>query len=708
MLELQGKHNTAKVFTDNIDSATISQIIDLLNQDFIKESQIRIMPDWHAGKGCVIGTTMTITDKIVPNLVGVDIGCLSCDTEILTPNGWIKISEYNNEQILVFDTKTNTAFYEQPKAYIKKPEKYFYHIKSRNLDQMVSKEHTMLIYRGYKSKGRKMMTDTAKNLIKQHNTHPKSNRTIKTTFNINQPDLPISDNMLRILVMISADGTTNINKDRTTHVHFHFKKQRKIERAKQLLFNEGLRVNEQCKGDHTHIYTTIPYPVTKSLKQFYRASFRQLKIIIDEIYHWDGTIDTKRNHKNFSSNDKTNADVIQFAHNATGTRAGICKITYPTKPNWNPTYTVYETNNEYVSLPDKQIDIVKSVDGYKYCFTTSTGFFIIRRNNCISITGNCSVSAIQLEETDIDLAKLDKTILEYVPSGFKVHEHAIATSNIKDMIAPVDIEFAYKSLGTLGGGNHFLEVNRDTDGHLWLVIHTGSRHLGLEIAKHYQELGYKKIKSHDIKSKIDATIAQLKAAGKERDIENTIKVLKMQEPHIPKDLCYVTGQDFDDYLHDIKLAQNHARINHQTIADIIVSHMNWHIKDTIHTMHNYIDTENKILRKGAVSAQKNERLIIPINMRDGSLICIGKGNPDWNYSAPHGAGRILSRGQAKDNISMDDFKETMRGIYSTSVTESTLDEAPMAYKPMDEIVQNIQDTVEIVHVIKPIYNFKAH
>lgn len=328
--------------------------------------------------------------------------------------------------------------------------------------------------------------------------------------------------------------------------------------------------------------------------------------------------------------------------------------------------------------------------------------------NLVGVDIGCQVSAIQLEETDVDLSKLDNIINKYVPAGFNVHDHAIATSNIKDIIAPVNVDLAFKSLGTLGGGNHFIELNRDEDGHLWLVIHTGSRHLGLEVAKHYQDLGYKKIKSTDITEKIEATINRLKAEGKQKDIENTIKIFKMQEPHIPKDLCYVTSQDMKDYLHDIKLTQEHATINHKTIANTIVNRMGWHITDEIHTMHNYIDVDNMILRKGSVSAQKDERLIIPINMRDGSLICVGKGNPDWNYSAPHGAGRILSRGKAKEQIKMSDFKEAMAGIYSTSVTESTLDEAPMVYKPIDEIMTNIKDTVDVVKVIKPIYNFKAH
>ena len=316
--------------------------------------------------------------------------------------------------------------------------------------------------------------------------------------------------------------------------------------------------------------------------------------------------------------------------------------------------------------------------------------------------------SVKLREQSIDLKLLDEIINRYVPSGFDIHEKAIATSNIDKVIAPIDIEKAMRSLGTLGGGNHFIEVDRDSNGDLWLVIHTGSRHLGIEVCVHYQSIGYKKIKTERNHDEIETVIERLKSEGRQKEIENTIKVIKSKEPSIPKDLCYIEGSDFDNYLHDMAIVQEHAAINRKTIADQIVHRMNLHVSDSFQTIHNYIDVDNKILRKGSVSAYNGEKLIIPMNMRDGSLICIGKGNPDWNYSAPHGAGRIMSRSYAKDNISMDEFKDSMKGIYSTSIVESTIDESPMAYKPMDEIIKNTRDTVDIVDIIKPIYNFKAH
>ena len=327
--------------------------------------------------------------------------------------------------------------------------------------------------------------------------------------------------------------------------------------------------------------------------------------------------------------------------------------------------------------------------------------------NLVEVDIGCGMKAVRLEETEIDYAALDSVIRRFVPSGFDIHERAIAHSNVKDTIAPVDVDKAEKSLGSLGGGNHFIEVARDSKGALWLVIHTGSRHLGIEICKHYQDLAYLRIKKQNNKEKIAKTIENLKAQGKEREIENAIKILSMQGAGIPKDLCYVEGADFENYIHDMRIAQEHAKINRQTIASVICEKAGLHIVEEFDTIHNYIDTEAKILRKGAISANVGEKVIIPMNMRDGSLICIGKGNPDWNFSAPHGAGRLLSRSKAKESVTLEEFKQSMEGIYTTSVGVDTLDESPFAYKPVESILENIQDTVDVVSIIKPEYNFKA-
>lgn len=329
--------------------------------------------------------------------------------------------------------------------------------------------------------------------------------------------------------------------------------------------------------------------------------------------------------------------------------------------------------------------------------------------NLVGVDIGCGMLAIKLEETEIDLAKLDAIINEKVPSGLSVHEHQVVKfADLKNIRCEIDIDYAQKSIGSLGGGNHFIEVDKDSNGNLWLVIHTGSRHLGIKVCNHYQRLGIKELCTNEVQTKINNVIAKLKSEGKERDIENTIKIIKMQHQSMPDDLCYIEGTNFDDYIHDMAITQRFAKLNRETIGQLIVSNMDLHVSDTFDTIHNYINMDDMILRKGSISARQGEKVIIPMNMRDGSLICIGKGNPDWNYSAPHGAGRILSRSQAKDLIDFDEFKESMVGIYTSSVVESTIDESPMVYKPMDEIMNNIKDTVDIIDVIKPIYNFKDH
>lgn len=255
--------------------------------------------------------------------------------------------------------------------------------------------------------------------------------------------------------------------------------------------------------------------------------------------------------------------------------------------------------------------------------------------------------------------------------------------------------------------NHFIELDKDENSHLYLVIHSGSRHLGLEVAKYYQDLAYNNCNDAS-KDDIKQLIAKYKAAGRQREIEQALITLKnTKRTSIPKDLCYLTGSDMKDYIHDMKIMNEFARANRQKMADIIISNMGWHIAEQFTTTHNYVDTEHMILRKGSVSARKSEKLIIPMNMRDGSLICIGKGNDDWNQSAPHGAGRLMSRSQARANVDMDEYKESMKDIWSTSVCEATIDESPMAYKPMASIIENVKDTVDIIKIIKPMYNFKA-
>lgn len=326
--------------------------------------------------------------------------------------------------------------------------------------------------------------------------------------------------------------------------------------------------------------------------------------------------------------------------------------------------------------------------------------------NTVGVDIGCGMLVCALGDVDIDLAKLDKVINEKIPYGFASHERPV--SNYEPLMLlrcgkAIDFGNAYRQIGSLGGGNHFIEVNVDDEGYKYLVIHSGSRHLGVEVCKYYQDLAYKKL--NEVGAMKKALVERLKAEGREREIESEWK--KFQRPKCDRELTYLEGKDLDDYLFDMAIVQGYASVNRMTMADIILKNMGLRAIDKFETIHNYVDIKNGIVRKGAVKADCGETLIIPINMRDGSLICMGKGNEDWLCSAPHGAGRLLSRSKAKELLAMEDFKAAMDGIYTTSVCESTIDEAPMVYKPMEEIIECIQPTVDIVNVIKPIYNFKA-
>lgn len=350
-------------------------------------------------------------------------------------------------------------------------------------------------------------------------------------------------------------------------------------------------------------------------------------------------------------------------------------------------------------------------------FTADLGEMVIP--NIVGVDIGCGMLTVELGNIDIDFERLDNTVIEYVPSGKNTHEGRIVRfpelQNLHCYRSLKDTKRIERSLGTLGGGNHFIEVDVDDDNCKYLIIHTGSRNLGKQVAEFYQNMAYDILCGKDKLFEAQKNLIEdYKAQGRRSEIQNAIKELKRnfkaETAEVPKELCYLTGEYRQQYLDDMQICQQFAVLNRETIANTILQRLfGKALSDFEHfqTIHNYIDLESNIVRKGAVSAKKGEKLLIPINMRDGSLICIGKGNEDWNCSAPHGAGRLMSRTTAFESLSLDEFQKQMQGIYSTSVTERTLDESPMAYKNKEEIVSNIFPTAEIVKTIKPVYNFKA-
>ena len=368
---------------------------------------------------------------------------------------------------------------------------------------------------------------------------------------------------------------------------------------------------------------------------------------------------------------------------------------------------------DYAFTEGSKIRIMPDVHAGKGC-TIGTTMTIHDKAvpNVVGVDIGCGMYTVRLLETEIDFEHLDEAA-HYVPSGMNVWEGRKESFDLEALRCYRELKDAkrlQRSLGTLGGGNHFIEVDRASDGTLYLVIHTGSRNLGKQVAEYYQHLAVELNQGREeYFKKRDALIAEYKAAGRRKEIQAALKALHWADKplSVPEDLCFLYGEYLENYLHDVEICQRFARRNRELIAQILLERAGLTGTDGFHTIHNYIDTDEMILRKAAIAAHKGEKVLIPINMRDGSVLAIGRGNLEWNYSAPHGAGRLMSRGAARETLSMEAYTEAMKGIYTTSVNPSTIDEAPMAYKSLEDIIDVIRDSVDVVDIMKPIYNFKA-
>ena len=334
--------------------------------------------------------------------------------------------------------------------------------------------------------------------------------------------------------------------------------------------------------------------------------------------------------------------------------------------------------------------------------------------NVVGVDIGCGMYTVNLGKTDIDFERVDEAA-HFIPSGTDIWDGRVEAFDLTALRCYRDLKQTKrleKSLGTLGGGNHFIEIDVSQDGTKYLVIHSGSRNLGKQVAELYQQLACDLDKGIGVYLEAkEELIRTYKEQGRKSEIQDALKELykkKYQtEPTMPADLCYLSGKYLDDYLHDVEICQEFARRSREKMAEIILERTGLTAGEAFHTIHNYIDTDEMILRKGAIAAHKGEKVLIPINMRDGSVLAVGKGNPEWNYSAPHGAGRLMSRTSAKNTLSMEEYIKSMEGIYTTSVNEHTLDEAPMAYKSLEDIIDVIKESVDVIDIMKPIYNFKA-
>ncbi len=370
---------------------------------------------------------------------------------------------------------------------------------------------------------------------------------------------------------------------------------------------------------------------------------------------------------------------------------------------------------DYEFTKDAYIAIMPDVHAGKGC-TIGTTMTIIDKvvPNIVGVDIGCGMYVVKLGKVDIDLAMLDE-VCHMIPSGYHVWEDRKVRFDLQRLKCYRELKDSKRlerSIGTLGGGNHFIELEVDQEGCKYLVIHSGSRNLGVQVASYYQNLAVELNKGKaNYFRKRDEIIQTYKETGRRNEIQEALKVLKQnyeeKQTTIPADLCYLYDEFLDDYLYDIDICQEFAKVNREYMAEVILNYLKIQALESFHTIHNYINLKERILRKGAISAKKDELVLIPINMRDGSVLAKGLGNPTWNYSAPHGAGRLMSRSKAKETLSMDDFKQEMAHIYTTCINESTLDESPMAYKALEDIIDVIKDSVEIIDILKPIYNFKA-
>ena len=370
---------------------------------------------------------------------------------------------------------------------------------------------------------------------------------------------------------------------------------------------------------------------------------------------------------------------------------------------------------DYAMTEGSRIRIMPDVHAGKGC-TIGTTMTITDKAvpNVVGVDIGCGMYTVNLGKTDVDFEKVDEAA-HFIPSGMNVWEGRQERFDLTGLACYRELKDAKRlerSLGTLGGGNHFIEIDEAADGTKYLVIHSGSINLGKQVAELYQKLAINLNRGYgDYLEKRDEIIRTYKEQGRKNEIQATLAQLHWQvyesETSMPEDLCYLSGNYLENYLHDVEICQAFARRSREKMAEIILERTGMAGSDGFHTIHNYIDTDEMILRKGAIAAHKGEKVLIPINMRDGSVLAVGKGNPEWNYSAPHGAGRLMSRTKAKNTLSLEEYQKTMEGVYTTSVNENTLDEAPMAYKSLEDIIDVIRESVDVIDVMKPVYNFKA-
>lgn len=710
-----------------VEPDAIKQLKKLSSLPFIK-SHLAVMPDVHVGKGSTIGTVIATKGAIIPAAVGVDIGCVDKDTEFLSPTGWKKISEYDGELVLQYDEFTGQGRWVKPEAYIRKPATVFYHLKTKyGVDQMLSPDHRVF-YRGMsRTPGAgKLKVSSAQEVkdIHENNVLGWGGKFL-TTFCLadEKEGIHLTDEALRVQIMVMADGSFNSSSGVTTRCVLRLKKERKIARAIHLLTEAGIdytyRVNEESVGPITVIHFDAPCR-WKSMRTLWGATPEQLMLIVDEAFNWDGTRDLNV----FFTRDKESADFMQYAMTASGARG---RLLVDIREDGSKDYRVFANPNTEIGLkgtPKCIITTIKALEGEEqFCFTVPTGLWVMRRNGCIAITGNCGMSAYRLNATANDLpdslGHVRAAIEAAVPHGrtdnggpndrgawgsVTVFDHPVKAVRaeakaLANHLASITerhpklrkaAQRAWNHIGTLGSGNHFVELCLDESDRVWVMLHSGSRGIGNAIGQHFINMAKEEMQRFFI--------------------------------HLPdQDLAYLPegSKYYNDYIEAVQWAQRFAALNrtvmmhavldaiHRTLGLPVDSDM-----EAINCHHNYISEERHfgdnvlVTRKGAVNADKGTLGIIPGSMGAKSFIVRGKGHRESFCSCSHGAGRIMSRKAAERNFTLEDHIRDTAGIECRK-DEGVLDETPKAYKNIDDVMAAQAELVDIVHTLKQVLCVKG-
>jgi RNA-splicing ligase RtcB len=680
-----------KNWAKTIEDSAMEQILHLSNLPFAFH-HVAIMPDSHSGYGMPIGGVLATKGVVIPNAVGVDIGCVDKDTEFLSPNGWIKISDYNKEKVLQYNPTTNNGEFVTPLKYIVEPCNEFISIKTKyGVDQLLSEDHRCLIYKpGHDYSYSKSCVVTAKELEENHQNNKLGFRgRFLTSVSVDRDTyVNISNVLLRVAVMICADGRLDTRVDGSSKCYLNFKKERKINRARILLNDAAIPYKEVVNGDITTISFESPLK-EKGLEQFWNCSPEQLFLIANEVIEWDGNTDEQV----FYTRKKEEADFIQYAFMSSGFRA-VLRVD---ERDSGTDYRVFRHQNTLVGIagtPKTDITRVPSVDGKKYCFTVPSSFLVLRRNGNIFVTGNCGMCAV---ETSLKVEQVNQTVLksilgmirERIPVGFEHHKEAQDEDWMPNSIGDICVtgmqyESALKQIGTLGGGNHFIEIQADEDDCIWIMIHSGSRNLGKKVADYYNKLAVK------LNGKWFSSVPK-----------------EWELAFLP-----IESQEAKDYMAEMQYCVEFALRNRlhmmKTIKDIFMQVIGCEFGEVINIAHNYAVWENHfghnviVHRKGATRARKDELGIIPGSQGTNSYIVKGLGNPESFMSCSHGAGRKMGRKAAQRTLDLAEEQRKLEGIIHSVRNASDLDEAPGSYKDIDEVMEQQRDLVAPVVKLRPL------